>query len=329
MDKEFHKLLKDRQQIKIRYDSGTKAIWTYSSPIIRPCYNVTLLREFREFQLELIDYFENHNMNPPMPIKYFIHASQIPEIYNYGGDLGLFSELIQNKDADTLFEYAKVCIDIVYMNFVNLHLPITTIALVEGDALGGGFEGAISHNITIVEEQVQMGLPEIRFNLIPGMGAYSFLARSVGTKMAEEIISSGKMYDATELCDMGVVTHVVKQGEGEKEVNKFMKRHSRSFNGMQAIQAARHRYAPIEYDELIDITKIWVDAALRLEPKDLRMMKKLVDAQNQKAINMQRKLRTKQDRRFEKGNIQFPFEDMEGNIIFKDRRSRKDPRNLK
>ncbi|BAF71518.1 crotonase/enoyl-CoA hydratase family protein [Sulfurovum sp. NBC37-1] len=326
MDKEFHRLLRDRGEITVRYDPETEAIWGYSNPSLRPCYNMELLNEFRQLQLDIIDYFKYCDMKPVTPIKYFVHASQIPGIYNYGGDLNLFSELIQKKDADRLFEYAKVCIDIVYMNAVNLHLPITTIALVEGNALGGGFEGAISHSITIVEEQSQMGLPEIRFNLIPGMGAYSFLARSVGIKLAEEIIASGKVYDAATLHEMGVITQVVKRGEGEKAVNQYMKRNSRLFNGMQALQAARQRYAPLDYEELIDITKIWVDAALRLEPKDLKMMKKLVDAQNQKNIDMNYKLRTKQDRRFEKGGSDFPYTDSDGNIVLHDRRSHKDPR---
>jgi DSF synthase len=192
--------------------------------------------------------------------------------------------------------------------------------------LGGGFEAALAHHVMIAEEQCELGLPEIRFNLFPGMGAYTFLARYVGIQLADQIISSGKMYDVSTLHKMGVVTQVVKKGEGEKAVNQFIRKHSRAFNGMQALQEARQRHAPLDYDELIDITKIWVDAALKLKPKDLKMMKKLVDAQNQKAIDMQYKLRTKQDRRFEKENIEFPFEDLEGNMITQDRRSGKDPR---
>ena len=295
MDKEFHKLLRDRAELSVRYDPKTEAIWNYTTPNVRPCYSLELIKNYRQLQLDIIDYFKYYDMKPKTPIKYFVCASQTPEIYNYGGDLNLFYELIQSRDADKLYEYAKVCIDVVYMNAVNLNLPITTISLCEGDALGGGFEGLISYNVSIVEEHVQMGFPEIRFNLFPGMGAYSFLARLVGIKLTEEIISSGKMYDATTLYEMGVITEVVKKGEGKKAIDRFMKRHSRAFNGMQALQAARHRYAPIDYDELIDITKIWVEAALKLTPKDLKMMKKLVDAQNQKSIDIQYKLRTKQD----------------------------------
>jgi len=328
MDKEFHKLLRDRKEISVRYDPKTEAIWSYTKPSNRPCYNLELIHEYRQLQKDIIVYFESNDFTPKTPLKYIVNASQTARIFNYGGDLNLFLELIKNKDTDQLFQYAKICIDVVYFNAINLNLPITTISLVEGDALGGGFEGAISSNICIVEEDAHMGLPEIKFNLIPGMGAYSFLARLVGIKLTEEIIGSGKMYDAATLHEMGVITQVVKRGEGKKAIDLFMKRHSRAFNGMQALQAARHRYAPIDYDELIDITKIWVDAALCLTDKDLKMMKKLVDAQNQKAIDIQYKLRTKQDRRFEQEKIEFPFEAADGEMIFEDRRSNQDPRDF-
>ncbi|OQX57994.1 MAG: hypothetical protein B5M52_06240 [Helicobacteraceae bacterium 4484_230] len=327
MDKKFHELLRERSEISVRYDPVTESIWGYSNPNVRPCFSITMLKEVHELQLGIIDYFKSNDMRPPTPVKYFVNASQIPGIYNYGGDLNLFAELITKKDRDALYKYAKLCIDVVYLNAVNLHLPITTISLVEGTALGGGFEAALSCNICIAEEQSQMGLPEIRFNLIPGMGAYSFLARSVGIKMAEEIISGGKVYDAASLHEMGVITTLAKNGEGEKTANQYMKRNSRLFNGMQAIQSARHRYAPVDYDELMDITRIWVDAALRLTKKDLKMMQKLVDAQNQKVVDMNHKLRTKQDRRFEKGDINYPYTDSHGNTVFFDRRSKAEQRN--
>jgi len=326
MDKEFHHLMRDRGEISVRYDPKTEAIWSYTKPNIRPCYSVDLLKEFRGLQRDIIDYFKCYEMRPKTPIKYLVNASQTPEIYNYGGDLNLFSELIKNRNSEKLFEYAKVCIDIVYFNAVNLDLPITTISLVEGTALGGGFEGAISYNTCIAEEQSKMGMPEIRFNLIPGMGAYSFLARSVGVKTAEEIIGSGKMYSAKELYNMGVITQVVKQGEGEEAVNQFMKRNSRLFNGMQALKAARQRYQQLDYDELIDITKIWVEAALRLTKKDLKMMQKLIGAQNKKSISNMNIVRTKQDRRFEKSKMAFPFSDAKGRVISFERRSGRDLR---
>jgi len=328
MDIEFHKLIRDREEISVRYDPKLQAIWGYQNPRKRPCFSMSMLQEVHELQLGIIDYFKCYDMQPKTPIKYFVNASQVQQIYNYGGDLDLFSTLIMQRDYENLYNYAKLCIDVVYYNAVNLHLPITTISVVEGTALGGGLEAALSCNVCIAEESCQMGVPEIRFNLIPGMGAYSLLARSVGIKLAEEIISSGKTYDARTLYNMGVITKLAKDGEGEKTANRYMKRHSQFFNGMQAIQAARHRYAPIDYDELLDITKIWVEAALRLTDKDIKMMRKLVDAQKLKNIDGSHKLRTKQDRRFDRSSTQFPLVDSHGNVVSNDRRVRNDQRKV-
>jgi len=84
-----------------------------------------------------------------------------------------------------LLEYGRACIDNVYAWHSNFDLPLTTIALVQGDALGGGFESALSATVLVAEESARMGFPEILFNLFPGMGAYSLLSRKVGRRIAE------------------------------------------------------------------------------------------------------------------------------------------------
>lgn len=63
---------------------------------------------------------------------------------------------------------------------------LTTVSLIQGDALGGGFEASLSSNLIIAERGVKMGLPEVIFNLFPGMGAYSILSRKVGAATAEK-----------------------------------------------------------------------------------------------------------------------------------------------
>src|SRR3546814_13512171 len=86
--------------------------------------------------------------------------------------------------------YALKVVDIVYRNCVALDLPIITAALVQGDALGGGFEGVLSSNLIVAEKGCRFGLPEILFNLFPGMGAYSLLARRISPALAERMIRS-------------------------------------------------------------------------------------------------------------------------------------------
>jgi DSF synthase len=251
----------------------------------------------------------------------------MPGVFNLGGDLNLFAQHILSKDRDHLLRYAIACIDVLHNNAVNFDLPVTTISLVEGSALGGGFEAALSSNVLIAERSAEMGLPEILFNLFPGMGAYSLLARRIGMVEAEKMISSGKVYRADELYEMGVVDVLVEDGDGRNAVNKYIKQHKRSSNGLRAIQAVRKRYDPITYEELLDITKIWVDAALNLTKKDLRMMQRLVGAQDKRrsetlsANGSNHMIRTKQNRRI-LSEIQFPYSDSYGNVISYDRRKK-------
>jgi len=81
---------------------------------------------------------------------------------------------------------------------------------------------------------------------------------------------------------MGVVDVLAEPGEGEGAVYDHVRREEKSRNGLLALRAAREVSQPAPYDELIRITEIWVDAALRLEAKDLRMMERLVSRQTGK-----------------------------------------------
>ena len=316
MYQKFRNLLKEREEISVRYDVETASIWCYFNPRVRPCYSYEMLTEIHTLQLEIIDYFKLYNMQPPIPINFFVLASQTSGIYNYGGDLNLFEEMIQKQDRETLFKYGQLGTEIVYLNSVDFHLPLTTVAVVEGTALGGGFEAVLSCNVSIAEEQTKMGLPEIRFNLFPGMGAYSLLARSLGVRRAEEMILSGKVYSAGELCEMGLLTVLTKEGQARQKAVQFMKKQNKLRNGHQAVSAARNRFRQMEREEFMKINEIWVDAALKLEKKDLKVMHKLIEAQNLKYDHIMTKTRTLQDRR-----IQLPDETYSrGNNIVPERR---------
>jgi DSF synthase len=128
-----------------------------------------------------------------------------------------------------------------------------------------------------------MGFPEILFNLFPGMGAMSLLGRRVGFQKAEQMILSGRLFLAEELHELGVVDVLAEPGEGERAVHDYIRREARSRNGALALRSVRDEIQPIAYAELMRVADIWVDAALRLEPKDLRMMERLVARQTGKA----------------------------------------------
>jgi len=334
MSENFRKIFGPYKEMSVRYDRDQEALWCYFKPSERPCFSPIMLRESKQIQQAIIDYFDSGKDLEQYPINYLILGSQTPGIFNLGGDLKLFIQLIKNCGREQLFEYATHCIDICYNNTINLNLPLTTISFVEGSALGGGFESAMSSNYLIAEKHSQMGLPEIRFNLFPGMGAYSFLARKVGMVQAEEMITSGKIYKGPELHKMGIIDILAESGQGFEAVDCFIRKHRRASNGLYAIQKARQLYNPVTYRELMDITRVWVDAALQLREKDLETMARFVIAQNRGQMTATHKpkklhlVRTKQDRRISNADATFPLRDAQGNKIMFDRRSNYDRRTM-
>jgi DSF synthase len=214
------------------------------------------------------------------PIEYVVLTSGMSGVFNLGGDLDLFCDLIEKRDRAGLSVYGRACVDVLYRNYVAHDLPATTISLVQGECLGGGFEAALSSDVILAERSARFGFPEILFNLFPGMGAYSFLYRRVGEKRGEEILTSGRIYSAEEMRELGVIDRVVDDGQGEAEVAALIKQRARTRNGLYGISAARRRVQKIELGELVDIVEIWVDCALRLNTRDLKLMQRLVSRQS-------------------------------------------------
>ena len=332
MSQKFRRIFGPYREMSVRYDRDQEALWCYFKPSQRPCFSSVMLMESKQIQQAVIDYFEAGRDLEQYPVSYMILASQTPGIFNLGGDLNLFIELIKKCSREQLLEYATYCIDICYNNTVSLNLPLTTISFVEGSALGGGFESAMSSNYLIAEKHSQMGLPEIRFNLFPGMGAYSFLARKVGMMQAEEMITSGRIYSGPELHKMGIIDILAESGKGFEAVDCFIAKHRRASNGLHAVQKVRQRYNPVTYEELIDIARVWVDAALHLGEKDLKTMARFVIAQNRGQMTAEYKpkkphlVRTKQDRRINTAGPTFPLTDARGDQVHYDRRSNYDRR---
>lgn len=268
-------------QLTTYHDEHNQVAWGYMKSEPRPCFTGVLLREIVDWFGDIAKRLDNPACDD---ISYVVVASAHPGVYNLGGDLNLFRELIEQRDRENLYKYAQACIRPLFLNALHLNRPqIKTITLVQGDALGGGFECALSGNVLIAERGTKMGFPEILFNLFPGMGAMTLLGRKIGYSQAEKIILSGKLYLAEEMHELGVVDVLAEPECGEQAVYEFIRKESRQRNGALALRSAREVSQPIGHDELMRIAEIWVDAALRLEPKDLRMMERLVMRQTGKA----------------------------------------------
>lgn len=215
-------------------------------------------------------------------IQYLVFGSRGPGVYNLGGDILFFADRIRAGDREAMHAYAHLCIDVIHGNYTSFELPIVTIALVQGDALGGGFEDALSHDVLVAERSARLGLPEILFNLFPGMGAYSFLSRKIGGRAADKMIMSGNLHTGAELYDMGVVDVLAEDGEGEAAVRDYIERNGRKFNAHHAMCRTRRAVNPVTDEELRRVVDIWVETAMCVTEPDLRKMERLAQAQKRR-----------------------------------------------
>ena len=260
-------------------EDGVLRIAMQGRPV--PCFSLALLDEARKIQCcveasgGMIEWQgEQHRLN------YMVLESAVPGVFNLGGDIALFRRLIEDRDRVGLSRYARLCVDVCHHNIVHYNLPCQTISLVTGKALGGGMESALSSNVVIAEKSAEFGLPEVLFNLFPGMGAWNLIARRVGSRLAEEIITSGRSYTGHELHRLGLVDVLADDGQGEQALRDYLRGAKRKQKTLNALARVREAMSPISHDDLVKVTDIWVDAALGLDARDLKMMERLVNAQS-------------------------------------------------
>ena len=124
---------------------------------------------------------------------------------------------------------------------------MVTIGLAQGDALGGGFESLLSFNVIIAERGAKFGFPENIFGLFPGMGAYSLVAEP---------------------------------GQGIAEARDFIQHGKRRHTGSRSVYQIGREVNPVALEELDRIVQVWADACLQLRDRDVKVMQRLVAAQD-------------------------------------------------
>jgi DSF synthase len=209
-----------------------------------------------------------------------VFGSHVNGVFNLGGDLSMFIQSIMRKDRDQLLRYGHLCVDNMLRRINGFGADIATFSLVQGKAFGGGFECALASDVIVAERSATFSLPEVLFNMFPGMGALSLIARRIGLRKAEEIIMSGQVYTAKDMHDFGIVDEVTEDGAGEDAVRRIIRSRQKRHNSFRAMARAKREYQRVPREEMRAIVGVWVDAVLQLESRDLRMMARLVKAQD-------------------------------------------------
>ncbi|WP_374405474.1 crotonase/enoyl-CoA hydratase family protein [Pelagerythrobacter sp.] len=263
------------QELDVFYEDATQTLWTYMNPQGRPSFTPRMLGDFENWQALIAQGFGPSKV----PLRFLVLGSRAPGVFCFGGDLDLFQRLIRDRDRDGLVRYGHRCCAILHRNMAALDIPMLTVGLVEGAALGGGFEALLSFDYIVAERGATFGLPEIMFGLFPGMGAHALLSRKLGGAMADRLIVSNETYTAEQMYDMGLVHHLAENGQGLSACREFIKKSERRHAGLVNSRRAMKVSWKLELAELNRITELWADSALQLREQDLKVMGRLVAAQ--------------------------------------------------
>jgi enoyl-CoA hydratase len=160
--------------------------------------------------------------------KAFVAGADISEFAHFSVEEG---GRLAAKGQELLFDYIE-----------NFSKPV--IAAVNGFALGGGLELAMSCHFRVASDNAKMGLPEVSLGVIPGYGGTQRLPQLVGKGKAMELIMTAGMIPASEAKEWGLVNHVTTQEEllplAEKIAGKIMRNSSVAISA--AIRAINDNY---------------------------------------------------------------------------------------
>lgn len=265
-------------QLSAWYEEGRKILWVLLHGQPRPCFNPELIADVANVMRAV--------SASGLPIDFWVTGSSVDGIFNTGGDLSYFAQHIRSGEHAALQAYAHSCVNILNDVMNGFGVEAITIAMIEGSALGGGYEAALAHDYVFAQEGVKLGFPEIAFNLFPGMGAYSFAARKANMRVAEELISTGVAYPAEWHHEKGLVDRLFAPGDAYQNTRTFIDTLRPKLNGIRAMLRTRKRVIPVTLEELLAVTDDWAQAAFKVEEKDLAYMERLVLLQNRRAKPM-------------------------------------------
>ncbi|URN97536.1 crotonase/enoyl-CoA hydratase family protein [Leclercia adecarboxylata] len=263
------------------YEEERRTLWMMLRAQPRPCFNHALIEEIMNLSWLV--------RQSGYEVDFWVTGSLVPDMYNTGGDLRFFVDCIENGRREALRAYARACVDCVHAASRGFDTGAITLSMVEGSALGGGFEAALAHHFLLAQRDARLGFPEIAFNLFPGMGGYSLVARRSGMKLAEELIYKGESHTAEWHEQHGLVDVLFEPGQGYVATRTFIDTLQPKLNGVRAMLRARQRVLQLPRSELMDITEDWVEAAFCLQPKDIAYMQRLVLLQDRHTASGLRK----------------------------------------
>ena len=196
-------MAEDFQYIRFRIEDRAARI-TFARPPLN-ILNIAMLREINE------------------ALNQCAHQRELAAIvFDAAADCNAFSAgvAVEEHVEETIFQM----LDSFHGVFRNLEqIARTTIAIVDGSALGGGCELVAACDIVIASERARFGQPEIKLGVFPPVAAV-LLPRVIGDKRARELILTGELIEAPEAARLGLVNYLLPGNELEQKTSDLLSR---------------------------------------------------------------------------------------------------------
>ncbi|KAA8915824.1 hypothetical protein TRICI_002034 [Trichomonascus ciferrii] len=192
-------------------DYGSIAKVTFNRPKAKNAISQQLLDELHEYVMRLA------TKDPSVEkVRAMVLTSSLPDVFCAGADL---------KERKT-FTPAQTTQFLTKLNDTLTKiqgLEIPTISAIQGLALGGGLEIALSTDFRVMSSTAKLGLPETRLAILPGAGGTHRLPKLIGYSRALDMILTGRRVEAAEALSFGLVNRVAEESGDEAATNSAMK----------------------------------------------------------------------------------------------------------
>ena len=238
-----------------------------------------LATSLRTLQLSIKKRCLPPNLHKPFepPIKWVVYQSISATIFLLGADLSILLNAVRDDKREALIAYARLCADISDTNTGLLGGHVPTIAVVRGKTVGGGFEAVASCNLVIADKTAKFQLPEMKFHTFPGL-AYSFVGRRTSLKAVDELVLTGKTWDAAEAAAKGVID--ILTDDPASEVNTFVDSIV-SHAAYCATLRVKKRIAGPNRAELTAVTRDWTQTVANIPAAAIHTIERLQAVQDQ------------------------------------------------
>ena len=213
--------LEDNHIVLTKLDDGVAKL-IFNRPSAANAMGRKMLGELQSTIAHLTDHETN--------VRCVVLTSATDKVFSAGADLRERSTMTQDEAAEFVTSLRRT-----FDSLANLPMPV--ISAIEGVAVGGGLEIALTSDIIVAGGDAKFGLPETSLAIIPGAGGTQRLPRLIGVARSKELIFTARRIDAKTAHEYGLVQHVVPAGEAQRKALAIAK--EIASNGPLAIRAAK------------------------------------------------------------------------------------------